>query len=83
MPFHILLNKDLVVMQCGDIIKQRAKVPIIPGVTLFRDIAVIVQPIITLSAEQILHFINSVFYIAIKSKLGLQAQVTIQGIGEN
>ncbi|KAL8603727.1 hypothetical protein ACOMHN_024343 [Nucella lapillus] len=64
-PYHILMDRDLRVLQCGNAIRMIC-LPI-DSETHFYNIADIRQPIIECTADNIISFINSVFIIEIIS----------------
>ena len=70
-PYHILMDRRLLIRQCGENITRLSMVAIKDGTPL-QDVGTIVHPAIRQTAENIMTFINSVFIVAIHRKPGDQ-----------
>ena len=71
LPFHILLDRQLCVRQCGDSIRKLSPVTITDGTPL-QAVGTIVQPAVGHTSDNIIKFINSIFLLAIHRNTGQQ-----------
>ncbi|KAL8566650.1 hypothetical protein ACOMHN_055587 [Nucella lapillus] len=65
-PFHMLMDKDLHILQCGESLRELVPEPITND-TVLTDLGSITLPIISPTFRFIREFINSVFFIRVRT----------------
>ncbi|XP_076448368.1 guanylate cyclase soluble subunit beta-2-like isoform X2 [Babylonia areolata] len=66
-PYHLVMDEDLRILQCGDSIRRITNMPVVKGMP-FQEVGNIVQPMMDMTLDNILKFINAVFLLAFKRR---------------